>query len=169
MSLRSAINEKPLVATIIAVVVIAFALGVVAWQMRSPAGSAGGVVQAAATVDDGLTWFSHDGSKTPPFDYKGQMAYGAMLYEADGKKFVGLMTRYTPDAKEAIEAGVAAQAEGVVSARIQGTANIAMESGMEIKKPGETKWKPWPTGQYNGRPLPAVVSASGAPALRVAP
>lgn len=169
MSVRKTINENPVAATIFAAVVLVVAIGAVVWQVRSSGGAAKRSGEAFATIDDGQTWFTHDGKQTPPFDYNGKTAYGALVYEADGKQFVGLMTRYTPDAKKAIEAGVAAQAQGVVSASIQGMARMAMESGMELKKPGETKWQPWPSGQYNGRPLPAVAGASGTPAMPVTP
>lgn len=169
MSLRTWINENHLASAIVAIIVIAVALGAVVWQAIPRGGSTGGSGQAAATIDDGLTWFRHDGIKVPPFDYNGKTAFGVLLYEAEGKKFVGLMTRYSPEAKKAIEDARAAKAEGKVSAMIEGKAEMAKNTSLEIKKPGEDKWQLWPTGQMNGRPLPAVVSATGKPASPVEP
>jgi hypothetical protein len=78
------------------------------------------------TVDDGKTFFVASGSNIPPFDYKGQQAVGAYVFEASGKRFVGYLERYTPEAHELM---------------VENKATIQTQiSGRELKKPGDTKW-----------------------------
>ena len=78
------------------------------------------------TVDDGKTFFTASGSNIPPFDYKGQQAVSAYVFEASGKRFVGYLERYTPDAHELM---------------IENKANVQTQiSGRELKKPGDSKW-----------------------------
>ena len=78
------------------------------------------------TIDDGKTYFEANSANVPPFDYQGQQAVRAYVFECDGKRFVGYMERYLPDAKQAILAG---------------KKTVATERfGREMKKPGGPKW-----------------------------
>ena|ERR1700677_3526001 len=78
------------------------------------------------TVDDGQTFFTASGSNIPPFDYKGQQAVTAYVFEASGKRFVGYLERYTPAAHELM---------------VDNKANVQTQiSGRELKKPGDSKW-----------------------------
>ena len=61
MSVRRTINENPVAATVFATVVLVITLGAVVWQVRSSHGYKEGSGETVATIDDGQTWFSHDG------------------------------------------------------------------------------------------------------------
>jgi hypothetical protein len=78
------------------------------------------------TVDDGKTFFIAGGNNIPPFDYKGQQAVSAYVFEASGKRFVGYLERFTPEAHEL---------------KVENKATIQTQiSGRELKKPGDSKW-----------------------------
>jgi hypothetical protein len=78
------------------------------------------------TVDNGKTFFAASSDNIPPFDYKGQQAVHAYVFQCDGKKFVGYMERYTPEARKSILAG-------------KRTPQIE-RFGRELKKPGVGEW-----------------------------
>jgi hypothetical protein len=78
------------------------------------------------TVDDGKTFFVASSDNIPPFDYKGQPAVHAYVFQCDGKRFVGYMERYTSDARKSILGG-------------KRTPQIE-RFGRELKKPGEANW-----------------------------
>jgi hypothetical protein len=165
MPVRETINRHP----VLVIAAIAIAVGIVIWQTGWSSGTTRGTGKATATVDDGATWFYHDYDWVPPFSHEGKTAYGALLYEAKGKTFVGLMTRYKPESKKTVERALAERRKGHFSTELEGDAQMARDSGLEIKKPGEAKWVSWPTGTAGGRPLPPVVSAAGDAAEPVTP
>ena len=78
------------------------------------------------SVDDGKTFFVASSDNIPPFDWKGQKAVHAYVFQCGGKKFVGYMERYTSDARNAILAG-------------KRTPQIE-RFGRELKKPGAGEW-----------------------------
>jgi hypothetical protein len=78
------------------------------------------------TVDDGKTYFTASGSNIPPFDYEGHQAVAAHVFEASGKRFVGYLERYTPEAHKLMEENHATPATQIY--------------GRELKKPGGTTW-----------------------------
>jgi hypothetical protein len=78
------------------------------------------------TVDDGKTFFAASSDNIPPFDYKGRQAVHAYVFECNGKRFVGYLERYTPEAHNAILAG-------------KRTPQIE-RFGRELKRPGDAKW-----------------------------
>ncbi len=57
------------------------------------------------TTDDGKTFFVASSDNIPPFDYSGQPAVHAYVFQCGGKKFVGYLERYTSDARASILAG----------------------------------------------------------------
>ena len=78
------------------------------------------------TTDDGKTFFVASSDNIPPFDYKGQQAVHAYVFQCGGKKFVGYMERYLPDARQSI---------------LNGKRNPQIERfGRELKKPGAGEW-----------------------------
>jgi len=78
------------------------------------------------SVDDGKTFFVASTDNVPPFDYKGQQAVHAYVFECDGKRFVGYLERYSPDAHKAI---------------LDGKRSREIEMfGRELKKPGTGSW-----------------------------
>lgn len=79
------------------------------------------------SVNDGKTYFVASSANYPPFDHDGQQAVHAYVFQCDGKKFVGFLERFTPDAKKKLAAGAPLSAE-------------MMRFGREIKRPGDAKW-----------------------------
>ncbi len=79
------------------------------------------------TVDDGKTFFVDSSDNYPPFDYKGQQAVHAYVFECSGKRFVGFLERYNDSVKQMLAAGKPLTAEMV-------------RFGRELKKPGDTVW-----------------------------
>jgi hypothetical protein len=79
------------------------------------------------SVDDGKTFFVASSDNYPPFDYKGQQAVHAYVFECSGKRFVGYMERFIPSVKQMLDAGKPLTAEMV-------------RFGREMKKPGSTVW-----------------------------
>jgi hypothetical protein len=92
------------------------------------------------TTDDGQTFFAGDGRKFPPFEIDGKTAYRAHVFECKGKRVVGYMSRYTPEALKLFEEARAARAAGKPPANVAKLATIGT-TGMEVKRPG-------PTGQW---------------------
>jgi hypothetical protein len=78
------------------------------------------------TVDDGRTFFAASGSNIPPFDYKGQEAVTAYVFECSGKQFVAYMERFTPEAHKLMVENKATPATQIY--------------GRELKKPGSSTW-----------------------------
>jgi len=78
------------------------------------------------TVDDGKTFFIASSDNIPPFDYKGQQAVHAYVFQCGGKKFVGYMERDLPDARQSILSG-------------KRTPQIE-RFGRELKQPGTNPW-----------------------------
>lgn len=92
------------------------------------------------TVDDGKTWFADDAKNIPPYDKNGQQAVCAHVYRAaDGTKFVNYLERFTPEAKQALEA----LRNPDPNQHVRGdpaAARSAFLDGREVKRPGDSKW-----------------------------
>ncbi|MCI0538169.1 MAG: hypothetical protein L0Z50_23430, partial [Verrucomicrobiales bacterium] len=79
------------------------------------------------TTDDGKTFFVANSENVPPFEFNGKIAVHAYVFECDGKRFVGFLERYTPEARKTIMA--------------QQHSSFEIETyGRELKKPGDTTW-----------------------------
>jgi len=134
-------GDKRLALGLVGVVVIVVLA--VAWQVlggSAPNGAGGAPGGLYFTTDEGATTFIAPANHLPPFDHNGKQAVRAVMYSCDGgkTKFVGYLERYTPSAKQQMEAGKqAAQAGGkmVMAAPNMGVAVL------EVKKPGEKN--PW--------------------------
>jgi hypothetical protein len=79
------------------------------------------------TVDDGKTFFVASSENYPPFDYKGQQAVRAYVFECSGKRFVAYMERYDTSAKRMLDAGKPLTPQ-------------MLRFGREIKRPGSSAW-----------------------------
>jgi hypothetical protein len=78
-------------------------------------------------VDDGNTFFAAGSENIPPFDYKGQQAIHAYVFQCNGQRFVGYLERYTPEARQKMIA--------------QKHSSFELETyGRELKRPGEKSW-----------------------------
>jgi hypothetical protein len=111
-----------IVATIVLVAVGAIVAQVLANRKTYPSASP----DSFFTVDDGKSFFVASSDNIPPFDYKGKPAVHAYVFQSGGKKFVGYMERYTPEARQTILAGKR-------SPQIE-------RFGRELKKPGVGEW-----------------------------
>ena len=86
--------------TAIVVLLVLLAVGaIVAQVMANRKAYPSGMPDSYFTIDDGKTFFVAGSENIPPFDYKGQPAVHAYVFQCGGKKFVGYMDRYTPEAR----------------------------------------------------------------------
>lgn len=140
MSLREKLTEKPILAMIVAVVLLVVGVSVFAFKARVSHGPERGDKLAFFTVDDGKTWFADDATKVPPFEKDGKQAVRAHVYRAsDGKKFVNHLERFKPEAKLAIESAKNAPAQTPGRAD-RSAAQAAYMGGREVKRPGDANW-----------------------------
>jgi hypothetical protein len=143
MGLRQRLNEDRRVSAGIAAVVVVVAVAsiviqVLAGRRRFPSR----LPDAFFSADDGRTFFAAGSDNVPPFDYKGRPAVRAYVYECDGKRFVGYLERYTPEAHQVMldERQRLARLEPGKSSPPNGAVIGADISGRELKKPGESGW-----------------------------
>src|SRR2546423_7266214 len=127
MGIREWINQHRGVATGMVSAVVLLAVGLIVVQvMASRKKYPSESPDSYFSVDDGKTFFVASSDNIPPFDYKGQQAVHAYVFQSNGKKFVGYLERYTSDARSAILAGKR-------SPQIE-------RFGRELKKPGDKEW-----------------------------
>src|SRR5271170_3620876 len=127
MGLREWFNQHPRVTGGIISVLVLVAIGVIVKQvLASRRAFPSGSPQAYFTVDDGQTYFTASSDNYPPFDYNGQQAVSAYVFESNGKRFVGYLERFTPEAHALIVAG-------------KGSAET-LRFGRELKRPGDKGW-----------------------------
>lgn len=125
MGFRSWANEHPVAMSATAGICLLLLCGGVTAELLANRHAMTTVVpQHYFTVDDGKTFFAGNG--VPPFDYQGQTAVRAYVFECGGHRFVGYLERYKPDA-HALE--------------LAGKATIWIEAnGKELKRPGDQAW-----------------------------
>ncbi|MFN4241613.1 MAG: hypothetical protein ACK4PI_00080 [Tepidisphaerales bacterium] len=157
MGIRETLNEKPQLVTGIAIGILALAVILIAVQLFGGSRRAEGRVSNKQffTVDDGQTLFVDDISKIPPFDHQGKQAVRAKVFTCDGgrTRFVGYLERYSPQAIEAMQRAAAGGDND--------TAQMQLEAGLEVKRPGETRWTPFRDGE--GYRIIAVQCPEGTP------
>jgi hypothetical protein len=131
----------------VVVVSALLAIVVAGWTMVghfSEAGSVTYVSVAFYTTDDGQTFFRDDFERIPPYDKSGKQAVRAVVFEANGKPFVGYMSRFSQSAKAAIEKYNADMATGKYTSGPPASFaayQIATMSGAEYKRPGDKSWE----------------------------
>lgn len=127
MGIREWMNQHRGVATGLVSAVVLLAVGLIVVQvMASRKKYPSESPDSFFTVDDGKTYFTASSDNIPPFDYKGQQAVHAYVFESNGKRFVGYLERYTPEARSAILAG-------------KRTPQVE-RFGRQLKKPGAGEW-----------------------------
>lgn len=139
MGLRETLNEKPgLVAGAAAGILLVAVLLIGLQMFRTPDPMRQGTGnQQFYTTDDGATLFADDATKIPPFDHQGAQAVRAKVFTCDGGKtrFIGYLERYTAEALVILRPPPGAEPQG-------DAAFMAMESGLEAKRPGDPRWVP---------------------------
>src|SRR5438270_819832 len=99
MGLRDRINQNPRITTTVIGLVVAGIVAVIVVQvLANRRGPVTKMPDSFFTVDDGKTWFAASTSNVPPFDYNGKQAVRAYVFQCNGKKFVGFIERFTPEA-----------------------------------------------------------------------
>lgn len=127
MNLREWANTNPKQAYGLIAACVAVAVAAVGYQLFGDSGPKVGVAPPHYyTVDDGKTFFEAPGSDVPPFDYGGKTAVQAHVFECGGRRFVGFMSRYTPEARQA-----------VIDKKITPQMRV---SGRQVKRPGDADW-----------------------------
>ena len=127
MDVRDWANSHPKVIYAAVAVCVLASVGWVAAEMLSNRHTVPGILPPHYfTVDDGKSYFTAGGGNIPPFQYQGQTAVRAHVFESNGQRFVGYLERYKPDAQKA---------------KIARTITPIQElDGREMKKPGDANW-----------------------------
>ena len=120
------------------------------------------ITKAFYSTDDGKTWFADDDDKIFPFDYNGQQAYRVDVYKrSDGNEFVADIERYTDSARAKL---TALRAQPNPDSRAIAS---VIDSGLQIKRPGDTKW--YSVHSEQGSDIMALSSPDGSPVVGVTP
>jgi hypothetical protein len=147
MGIREKLRDKPSLAIMCAAVFVVLAVGIAIythWPDKQP-----NPLHAYYSDDDGKTWFTDSIYQVPPFDHNGKPAVFAQIYTYDdGKKqFCGYLSRYTPEAKQRLDAALAdAQKRGAApgSIALYQDRNF-MSRSTQLKVPGANQ--PWMTNE----------------------
>jgi hypothetical protein len=133
---RELIKGKQSAAVALAVVMIAGAAVAIYVQARD---SSAGPGSAYFSTDDGKTFFADSATKLPPFDKGGKPAYRAHVFECGGKRVVGYLSRYRPEAIAALQEAAAARGTGKPPRNAAALAAVGTY-GLELKRPGDPGW-----------------------------
>lgn len=127
MGVREWANEHPSVVYGAMGFLVLASLGLVVAELRGDKQPAPGAIPSHYySVDDGQSFFVFGAENIAPFDYKGKTAVRAHVFEAGGKRFVGYLERYIPEARKA---------------KIARTITPFQEmDGRELKRPGAAAW-----------------------------
>lgn len=127
MGFRDWCNEHRGIVSIVVVLCVLVAIGSIVYQVLGNRRKiTTGLPDSYFSVDDGKTFFVAGGNNIPPFDYHGKTAVHANVFECGGKKFVGYLERYTPEARKAMLDNKATTATQIY--------------GRQLKKPGGSRW-----------------------------
>jgi hypothetical protein len=129
MGAREWLSGHPKAAIAIGCAMVVLTAGVVVAELRAqhhryPSGPP----ESYFTVDDGKSFFAASSDNIPPFDYDGQQAVRAYVFQCGGHRFVGYMERFSTKYHDQVVA--------------HGLSPEAMRFGRELKKPGDAKWVP---------------------------
>lgn len=98
-----------------------------------------GIGNAFFSTDDGKTWFVEKVTRIPPFDKDGKPAYRAHVFECGGKRVVGFLSRYTPEAIQALQEAAKYKGTGKPPPNARALASVGT-TGMQVKRPGDAQW-----------------------------
>src|SRR5262245_22883849 len=128
MGVREHLNRHRRLTIGASAVVIALVTGLIVLQSRAnrkmmPTS----LPDAYYSVDDGKSFFAANSENVAPFIFEGKTAVRAYVFECDGRRFVGYLERYTPEARTSL------------ARERQSTPELQMY-GREFKKPGDQNW-----------------------------
>jgi len=127
MGIRDRVNENSRITlAFVASIVVLAIVAIVVQVLGNRRGPATKMPDSYFTVDDGKTFFAASSSNLPPFDYKGSQAVRAYVFECNGKRFVGFVERWQPDARKLMLEG-----KGTPQTRVY---------GWVLKRPGDATW-----------------------------
>lgn len=133
MSFRTFVKKRPSLALAAAAVMIIGAVVAIVLQARDFGPSGPG--KAFFTTDDGQTLFVERATRLPPFDKDGKQAVRAHVFECGGKRVVGYLSAYRPEALKVIEEATAAKAAHKPPPNVQALAAVGTV-GLMVKRPG---------------------------------
>ena len=108
------------------------------------------------TDDDGQSYFRDSIYKLPPFDHGGKPAYLAVVCTDGKQNFVGLLERFTPDAKKKLQDVYDANPDAHYRVIDMMASPQIVFSGMEVKLPGSGhQWT------LRGRGMPRIQAPDG--------
>jgi hypothetical protein len=136
VGVRDAIQSRQSAVIVVAVLAIVGA-GIAIFVQARNSGSAGS--GSYFTTDEGATLFVAPNTNLPPFDHDGKPAVQAHVFECGGKRVVGYLSRYTPEALKAVEEAKAYRGTGKPPPNVGQLATLGT-TGMEVKRPGDAKW-----------------------------
>ena len=136
MGVRESLKRRQSLAVAVAILMIVGAGIAIYVQARDPAPGAG---KAFFSNDDGRTYFTDGITRLPPFDKDGKPAYRAHVFQCGGKRVVGYLSRYRPEALAALEEAAAAKGTGKPPRNAAALASVGTY-GMEVKRPGDPVW-----------------------------
>jgi len=141
MGVRQAINNHPLVGSIVFVICAAIA-GV--WMWHSVAGPRlDDKFNGYYSDDDGKSFFADAFPKSVPFDHNGRQAYRARVYRCGGgQPFVAWLESFPDDVNASFDSQTDPQARFVFFETVSGR--------VLVKRPGDVAWVSPPGG--NGQP-----------------
>ena len=136
MGVRELIRQRqwPVVA-LAAVMIVGAAVAIFVQARDSGAGSG----KAFFSADDGKTFFVDRNTRLAPFDKDGKPAYRAHVFECGGKRVVGYLSGYTPEAIQALEGAKASRGTGKPPPNASALATIGTY-GLLVKRPGDPGW-----------------------------
>lgn len=137
MGIRESLNRNPAIGYAIGGLIVV--VGAVAIYSQARQFSSQGPGKAYFSIDDGKTFFVDDIVRSAPFDYGGQRAYRAHVFECGGERVVGYLSRYTDATLAALEEAKKYKGTNRPPPNI-GLITSAGTSGTELKRPGESKW-----------------------------
>lgn len=152
MFIRQQIGEKKKLSLslgIALVIVAAVVLCIEFWPKKRA-----DLAMAYYTDNDGQTWFSDSAYQLPPFDHNGKVAVRAQIftYDSGSKEFCGYLQKYTPEAKQKLQAAFAAaksQHKSLASVALLREPSF-LNSGILVKKPGAgNAWIPYNDPRVN--------------------
>jgi hypothetical protein len=134
---RALLNQRQSWIGAVAVVMTVGAAVAIYVQARDDGSSGRGNVYFSN--DDGKTFFVDSATKVPPFDKDGKPAHRAHVFECGGKRVVGYLSRYSPEAIKALQEAKAARDAGRPPPNVAALASVGT-TGLQVKRPGEAQW-----------------------------